>query len=99
MKGSEQLALSRMEIYLAVLKVLDQGDAITQQQIMRKAGLSVVLSKEVFNFLIRLGIIKEKNVGPKVVYCITDKGQRLCVYFGLDDDNSIFRGTGIFRID
>ncbi len=95
----KRVALSRMEMYLAVIRVLDQGDSITEQQIIRKAGLSLVLSKEFFNFLVRLGIIKEKTVGTKLVYSITDKGQRLCVYFGLDDDNSIFRGTGIFRID
>lgn len=88
-----------MEIYLAVIKVLDHGDSITQQQIMRKAGLSLVPPQEFFNFLVRLGIIREKTLGPKVVYSITDKGQRLVTYFGLDDDSSIFRGSGIFRID
>ena len=59
----------------------------------------MVLSKEFFSFLVKLDIIKEKTVGSKTVYSLTDKGQRLCNYFGLDDDNPIFRGTGIFRID
>jgi predicted transcriptional regulator len=99
MKGANTRGLSRMEMYLAVIKVLDNGDSITQQQIMRKAGLNLVSSNEFFNFLVRFDLIREKNLGPKVVYSITDKGQRLCVYFGLDDDNSIFDGTGIFRID
>ena len=99
MKRANNLGLSRMEKYLAVIKVLDNGDAITQQQIMRKAGLNLVSSKEFFNFLVGLDLIKEKNLGAKIVYSITDKGQRLCAYFGLDDDNSIFGGIGIFRID
>ena len=99
MKGSEQLALSRMEMYLAIIRVLNDGDSITQQQVTRKAGLGLVLSKEFFNFLVRLDIIREKAVDSKTVYSITDKGQRLCSYFGLDDDNPIFRGTGIFGID
>ena len=99
MKGKNNLGLSRMKIYLAVIKVLDHGDSITKQQIIRKAGISLVPSNEFFNFLVKLDIIREKIIGTKVVYPITDKGQRLCAYFGLDDDNSIFHGTGIFRID
>ena len=99
MKGSEQLALSRMEMYLAIIRVLDHGDSITQQQVTRKAGLGLVLSKEFFNFLVKLDIIAEQTMGSKTVYSLTEKGQRLCAYFGLDDDNPIFRGTGIFRID
>jgi predicted transcriptional regulator len=67
---------------------------------MRKAGLNFNLSKEFLNFLVQMEIIKEKKVDSKTVYILTDKGQRLHTYFGLDDDdNPIFRGTGIFRID
>jgi predicted transcriptional regulator len=88
-----------MEMYLAIIRVLDRGDSITQQQITRKAGLGFTLSKEFLNFLVKLDIIIERTAGSKTVYSLTDKGQRLCAYFGLDDDNHIFRGTGIFRID
>jgi predicted transcriptional regulator len=88
-----------MEKYLAIIRILDQADSITQQQVSRKAGLGLVLSKEFFSFLVKLNIIKEKSLGSKKVYSLTDKGQRLCNYFGLGDDNPIFRGTGIFRID
>ena len=67
---------------------------------MRKAGLNFNLSKEFFNFLVQMEIIREKKVDSKTVYILTDKGQRLYAYFGLDDDdNPIFHGTGIFRID
>jgi predicted transcriptional regulator len=99
LKGSECLPILRMETYLAIIRVLDQTDSITQQQITRKAGLGLILSRELFNFLFRLDIIREKTVESKTVYSITDKGQRLCSYFGLNDDNQIFRGTGVFRID
>ena len=98
MEETNNLRLSRMEIYLAVIRVLCNGESMAQQQIMRKAGINLVSSKEVFNFLVRLGIIREKTFGPKIVYSITDKGQRVCVYFGLNDNNSIFNGAGIFRI-
>ncbi len=93
------MGLSRLEKYLAVIKVLDNGDSITQQQIIRKAGLNIVSSKICFSFLISFGLIREKTLGPKKVYSITEKGQRLCSYFRLNDDNPIFDGTGIFRID
>ena len=88
-----------METYLAIIRVLDHGDSITKQQIMRKAGINFALKKEFFDFLVNLGIIDEETFGSKVTYSITDKGQRLSVYFGLNDNNSIFNGTGIFRID
>jgi predicted transcriptional regulator len=98
MKEAYTLGQSRMEMYLAVIKILDRGYPMAQQQIMRKTGLSLPLSKDFFNFLVRLDIISEKTIGLKVEYFITKKGQRLCDYFGLNDDNSIFSGTGIFRI-
>jgi predicted transcriptional regulator len=87
-----------MEMYLAVIKVLDNADAMAQQQIIRKAGIPAIPTKEFFNFLVKLGIVNQTTTGSKVFYSLTEKGQRLCVYFGLDND-SIFRGTGIFRID
>jgi len=64
-KGRNNLGLSRMEMYLAIIKVLDKGDSMAQQQIMRKAGINFTVSKEFFNFLVKLGIISEHNIGPK----------------------------------
>jgi len=93
------LGLSRMEIYLAVIKVLDSWDLITQKQIMRKAHLNVSAPKQYFDFLINLNLITEKTVGNKTVYSITEKGQKLCRYFKSKNDESIFGGTKISRID
>jgi predicted transcriptional regulator len=86
-----------MEMYLAIIKVLNLGDSMAQQQIMRKARLSLSPSKEFFNFLVKLDIIREETSGPKVEYFITKKGRRLSDYFGLNDDNSIFSRTRVFR--
>jgi predicted transcriptional regulator len=99
MKGAKNPVHSRMEMYLAVIKVIDNSGAITQQQIMRKAGVNSIAPNEFLNFLVKLDLIREKNLGNKKVYFITDKGQRLSVYFGLDEGNEIFGGTRIFRID
>jgi predicted transcriptional regulator len=97
MKGVYKLGQSKMEMYLVVIRVLDHGDSMSQQQIMRKAGLSLTPSKEFFSFLVELDIINEKTIGPKVEYSITKKGQMICDYFGLNDENSIFSRTRIFR--
>ncbi len=97
MKGAHTLGQSKMEMYLKIIKVLDRGDSLGQQQIMRKAGLSSPPSKDFFNFLIELDLINEETIGPKVEYSITKKGQMLCDYFGLNDENSIFNGSRIFR--
>lgn len=54
-----------METYLAIIKVLNSEDLITQKQIMRKADLNLISPKEYFNFLVDLGLIIEKNIGNK----------------------------------
>jgi len=92
-----------MEKYLAVIKVLANWDSITQKQITCKADFNSSLPKEYLNFLVKLDLIVEKTLGTKKVYSITDRGQRLCKYFELndndDDNDSIFDGTNITRID
>ncbi len=99
LKETNNLSLSRMEKYLAIIKVLDDMDSITQKQVINRAGIEIVAANELFNFLVKLEIVIEKNLGAKKVYSITEKGQRICEYFRLDDDDAIFDGTGIFRID
>ena len=90
-----------MEKYLAVIKVLANSDSITLKQIACKADFSLAVPKEYLNFLVKLDLIVEKTLGNKKVYSITDRGQRLCKYFRLNDgdDDSIFDGTNITRID
>ncbi len=59
------MGLSRMEKYLAVIRVLENGDSITQQQIMRKTELNLISLKECFNFLVKFDLIREKTIGSK----------------------------------
>jgi predicted transcriptional regulator len=93
------VALSRMEKYLAVIKVLENGDLITQKQIMQEADLKLESPKEALEFLVNAQLIVEKKVGNKKLYTITEKGERLYNYFRLNDDGEIFGGTNITRID
>lgn len=99
LKETNDLSLSRMEMYLAIIRVLDDMDSITQKQVILRAGIEMVSASQLFSFLVKLDIIIERNLGSKKVYSITEKGQRICEYFGLDDDDSVFDGSGIFRID
>jgi predicted transcriptional regulator len=93
------LGLSRMETYLAIIKVLIDEGLITEKQIMSKAELNLSSPKEYLDFLVGLDLIVKKKIGNKTVYSSTDKAQKLCRYFKLDDDFSIFGGTNITRID
>ena len=88
-----------MEKYLAVIKVLENGDLITQKQIMQEADLKLESPKEALEFLVNAQLIVEKKVGNKKLYTITEKGERLYNYFRLNDDDDIFGGTNITRID
>jgi predicted transcriptional regulator len=93
------VGLSRMEKYLAIVKVLEDWNAITQQQIMTKAELNLASPKEYINFLVKLNLIKEKTHRNRTVYSVTPKGHRLCTHFRLTNDLSIFAKTRIIRID
>jgi len=87
-----------MEKYLAIIAVLDNWDLKTQEQIMRKSGLNLTSPREYFNFLIKLDLIREKNVENKTVFSITSKGKRICSYFRQNNNKSIFGGNRIIRI-
>jgi predicted transcriptional regulator len=88
-----------MEIYLAIIKVLNNEGPITEKQLIRKAELNLSSLKQYLNFLVDLNLIVEKTLVNKTVYFSTDKAQKVGKYFNLDDDFSIFDGTHIGRID
>ena len=93
------LGLSRMETYLAIIKVLIDEGLITQKQIMYKADLNLSSPKDYLDFLVEMDLIVKKKIGSKTVYCSTDKAQKVFKYFKEDDDFSIFGGTKITKID
>jgi len=81
------------------MKVLYKGDPITKKQIIRKSNLNLKVAKKSLNFLIKSDLIIEKTLGNKTVYSITDKGQKVVNYFRVKDEDSIFGGSNITRID
>jgi len=88
-----------MEKYLAVIKVLENGDLFTQKQIVEEADFEIDSPEEILDFLVDAQLIVEKKVGTKKMYVITEKGERLHNYFRLSDDSEIFGGSNISRID
>ena len=88
-----------MEKYLAIIRVLECGDLISQKEILQQADLKVDSPKEILDFLIDNQLIKEMKVGNKKMFAITEKGERLYNYFCSNDDSEIFGGTNINRID
>ena len=88
-----------MEKYLAVIKVLENGDLFTQKQIVQEADFELDSPEEILDFLVNAELIVEKDVENKKVYAITEKGERLYNYFRLNDDSEIFGGSNIPRID
>ena len=88
-----------MEKYLAVIKVLENGDLFTQKQIAQEADFELDAPEEILDFLVNAELIVEKNIENKKVYAITEKGERLYNYFRLNDDSEIFGGSNVTRID
>jgi predicted transcriptional regulator len=97
MKGA--LKLSRLEKCIAILEILDSWNAITQKQVLQKAELNLDSPMEYLSFLVNLELVRERILGTKTTYSITYKGQRVCKYFRSKNDESIFAGTRITRID
>ena len=93
------MGLSRLETYLAILKVLENWNSITQKQIIQKADLKLLSPKEDLNSLVNLDLIRERTQGKKRIYSITCKGQKVTRYFVSKDEDSIFGGSRITRID
>jgi predicted transcriptional regulator len=93
------LALSRMEKYLAIIRVLDNRNLITQKQIMEEANLELKSPKECLDFLVQMDLVIERNLGSKKVYAITEKGERVFNYFRLNDESPIFGRSNITKID
>ncbi len=70
-----------MEKYLAVIKVLESGDLVTQKQIMQEADLKLESPKEALDFLVNAQLIVEKKVGNKKVVCYHRKRGKIIQLF------------------
>lgn len=73
---------SKLEMYIDILKVLAQRGPTKLTHIMYKANLNCSVLKEQLDFLIRQGLVEERNAGKKrAVYAITQRGITVLKYF------------------
>jgi predicted transcriptional regulator len=73
---------SKLEMYIAVLKVLAQRGPLKLTHIMYKANVNCSILKEYLDFLVKQGLVDERIVGKqRVVYAVTQRGLTVLTYF------------------
>jgi predicted transcriptional regulator len=73
---------SKLEMYIDILKVLAHRGPLKLTHIMYKANVNCSVLKEYLDFLIKQGLVEERNVGKRrVVYAITQRGITVLKYF------------------
>lgn len=75
------MGLSRLELCIAIMKVLAVQGSAELPQIVRKKDFGLSEPEEYLVFLVKMGIIRQRPVGDRVIYSITTKGLRVLVYF------------------
>jgi predicted transcriptional regulator len=73
---------SKLEMYIDTLTVLAHRGPLKLTHIMYKANVNCRVLKEYLEFLIKQGLVEERNVGKRrVVYAITQRGITVLRYF------------------
>jgi predicted transcriptional regulator len=75
------LGLSRLELCIATLKVLAVQGSAELTQIVRRMDFGLSEPEEHLIFLMKMGLIRQRATGGRIVYSITTKGIRALVYF------------------
>jgi predicted transcriptional regulator len=73
---------SKLEMYVDILKVLASRGPLKLTHVMYKANVNCSVLKEYLDFLMKQGLIEERNVGKsRVVYAVTQRGITVLKYF------------------
>jgi predicted transcriptional regulator len=73
---------SKLEMHIAILKVLAQNGPLKLTHIMYKANVNCSVLKKYLKFLIKQAVIEKRNIGDKrVVFAITQKGISVLKHF------------------
>ena len=73
---------SKLEMYIDTLTVLAHRGPLKLTHIMYKANVNCRVLKEYLEFLIKQGLVEERNVGKRrVVYAVTQRGITVLRYF------------------
>lgn len=66
---------SKLEMHVAILKVLAHNGPLKLTHIMYKANVNCSVLKEYLKFLIKQGVVEKRNLeGKRMVYAITQRG-------------------------
>ena len=73
---------SKLEMYVDILTVLAHKGPLKLTHVMYKANVNCCVLKEYLEFLIKQGLIEERNVGKqRIVYAVTQRGITVLKYF------------------
>jgi predicted transcriptional regulator len=73
---------SKLEMYVDILTVLAQRGPLKLTHIMYKANVNCSVLKEYLDFLLKQGLIEERNVGKqRIVFAVTQRGITVLKYF------------------
>ncbi len=73
---------SKLEMYIAILKVLARRGPLKLTHIMYKANVNCSVLKGYLEFLIKQGLVEERIAGKRrIVYAVTQRGITVLKYF------------------
>jgi predicted transcriptional regulator len=73
---------SKLEMYIAILRVLAHRGPLKLTHIMYKANVNCSILKEYLDFLIKQNLVEERTVGKsRLVFAITQRGIIVLKYF------------------
>lgn len=73
--------LSRLELYVEILKSLETLQTANLLDIQEKTSLEQAFLKQAMSFLETQGLVKKTNTGDKTIYESTLRGDRVAQYF------------------
>jgi predicted transcriptional regulator len=71
---------SRLEIYLDILRIINQGET-KPTRIMYKTNMSWIPLQQLFESMLSQDLIRETEMSKRKEYAITEKGKRVLGYF------------------
>lgn len=73
---------SKLETYIGILQVLALKGNLKLTHIMYKANVNCCVLKEYLSFLMKQGLVEERNLGKeRIVYAVTPKGITVLKHF------------------
>jgi len=73
---------SKLEMYIAILRVLAHRGPLKLTHIMYKANVNCSVLREYLDFLIKQNLVEERTVGKsRLVFAITQRGIIVLKYF------------------